>query len=110
LPWVPQAVLDELLEAQRALREALQPPAPAVPTPPVTSLGTPGVPFVPAPAPHVVELPAVVRQVCEQYAFGSAEERAANYTLAQQMHANGAPVSDIVRAIRAGGDMPALYV
>jgi hypothetical protein len=101
LPWVPQSVLDELLESQRALRGRLDiaPPAPA------PSLESPAPRETVAPTPYV-ELPSVVQQACESYSFGSSEERAANYKLARDLHAVGKDAGTIVRAIRSGGRVP----
>lgn len=106
MPWIPQAVLDVLLDAARAPREApvlacrcaetlqaLEKPAPTAK--PVTAAEAPP------------SLPPDVVDACLHYAFDDAEEQQANFRRAELMLKAGKTPKAIVEAIRIGAPVGA---
>lgn len=106
MPWVPRVVLDELLEAQRLLRERVAAPRDVRGDGPEAPAPLRSADLVTQPAARGNPLPTVVAQAVEQYSFADPAERAANYALAQSMHDAGKPAGEIIAALRSGGRVP----
>lgn len=97
-----------MLDALRSQRASVV-SAPAAPSgvavvvpAPASALAAPR--EVPAP------LPESVAAACERFGFGERDDIAANYRRAAELHALGADPADIIREIRQGADLQALYV
>ena len=113
MPWVPQAVLDELLATQRDLRASLALRSEGR-TEDTVAGGPEGggavSPLRPARPPETEALPPMVRDACEQFAYGDPYERAANTQMAQAMIRANKPASEIVARLRRGADVPEVFV
>lgn len=115
MPWVPDALYSVLVEAARPVPPAL--PSPDVVTMPrdaflaLLALTRPeqkAAPTAsPAPTEPAVELPRVVADAIDAFAFGDPLESAANYHRAIALHKAGRKPDEIVREIRMGAPLEA---
>ena len=113
MPWVPQTVLDELLAAQRDLRASLAHRSEG--SNEGTAAGSSGgggavASLRPARPAETDALPPMVRDACEQFAYGDPYERTANTHMAHAMLRAGRSASEIVARLRRGADVPELFV
>lgn len=111
MPWVSQALLDELIAAQQMLR-AIAVRRSEGEGPRGTETGVSATPRAlrPQRAAEAEPLPPMVRAACEQYAFGDPYERAANTQRAMAMYQAGKSPSDIIAAIKTGAAVPEVFV
>jgi hypothetical protein len=113
MPWVPQAVLDELLASQRFLRAGLALRTEGAGVEGVA--GSSGEASIPAPVrasrPAETEaLSPMVRAAVDQYSYGDPYERAANAQIAQTMTQAGRTATEIVARLRRGAEIPEAFV
>lgn len=104
MPWVPAAVLAELIEASRLLREQVATPRP------VSGVAEAVEPPAPSPAAEAEPMPPAVVQAIEMYSYGDPAERAANYRRAVKLLADNVPAAQVIRTLRSGADMRELFV